>query len=408
MTARNQQSAMAGSSRRVSVLPCALGPKPCTAHYIKPIRPPEKSIKKLFLSILPISSGKQSSEDTKPCHLLALPVELILEIATHLEIYEQVLLSLTCKALHTALGIKLNSTLPLNDSTHQSEFLTLLHRDLPSYRLCIPCNKLHNSSGDTIALPQNKLRRTPWHPAIKACLFRPFRFGFPDPVYWLSDEHVRRVLAKQICTSTLHCSGVLDLSAAKREHPVLEHGSCEYWIKPVISRGCLIYHAVYEIKLLRKEDASWSQDDVKDILRNLDLRCCLHCSTSRFLAEMICLAYHPLEVRPDGPICAHWRIARRAEAAGEGCDHHGHADGEGACQCVTDSSIENISNRYEEFGAEPERRDRVFGWRVTIWQWLGGGRYEGDMLLRYKGVLRNLYEDAVFESAGDTLGTDDD
>ncbi|KAF2186969.1 hypothetical protein K469DRAFT_705515 [Zopfia rhizophila CBS 207.26] len=376
------------SQRVITILPCAFSPESCTAHRVGRNQPQwakkeNASILTNWLEFIPsiLATGKN-----RQCHLLSLPVELLQEIATYLPEYERIALALTCKALQATLGSDSFPSLQKIDKNEFISLLTALQRDIPNYRVCCPCKTLHGPNNSAVALPPNKLRRLsqpdPLLKCAAACLLAPFHGLSPDRrlLYWLSHEHVQRAINKRICLSTLRCSGS---NSPFSDVPGLHDATFDFKIVPVLSRRNIIFHASYDVRFACTPSRWWSEGYVKSLVQYFDLRCCMHCSTDQMLDEIICFLYHGrTSTQQESNACVRAREPQNVPVD-EGCGHHIHA-----CECATEYKIEALK--------EPGQGQHApIGVRIYVWQWLG--HRSDDYVLRHRGVLRNLYEDAVLE-----------
>ncbi|KAF2736608.1 hypothetical protein EJ04DRAFT_521825 [Polyplosphaeria fusca] len=314
------------------------------------------------------------------CRLLALPVELLHEIATYLLPFQRVIFSLTCKALRNTVGTGSPQWPKELFKEDVLELLPLLQRDIPQYRLCSPCKTLHLPSRSVVKLSSNKLQRGKiLHPMVQAYLQAPDEKKCINLLYWLSPEHLRLAAAKQICISTLRCSGTISLSTAFPTVPELHGGAFNFTITPVMNRKNVIFHAVYEVIFVCAPVRYWANSHTRKLLSYFDMRCCLHCSTGQMLDEMLCVLSHRNDGLPHGVM--HNCVRAWDANEEEGCGHHSHA-----CKCAVEYRIERVMK---------EGETAPVGIRVSIWQWLGDR--SDDWVLRQKGVLRNLYEEAIME-----------
>lgn len=370
---------MMRSGTHLTVLPCTASPALCTEHNIGRNQPHEPQAIKdrakglalsIWSSIPPIRPRVISAAQ---CQLLALPVELLQDVASYLPASERISFTLACKALYSTLGSQVFSGLRKADRSELNNFLIILQRDLPRYRFCQPCATLHGPKNSTTIVPPNKLRREEFHPTLLARLLAP---GTSDILYSLSTEHFQRAISEQICIHTLRCSGIVDLSKTLPGVPALHMTTFNFRINPVVSRRNIIFHAVYQIQFPCEPARHWSRVSVRELLTHFDIKCCLHCSTNQMLDEMICFLYHNQQ-----PALGEVNGCPRARDrnADEGCNHHIHA-----CACTTEYKMETIG---------PPTNNTVFGLKVCIWQWLG--ERKNDYVLKQRGVLRNAYEDAM-------------
>ncbi|KAF2464033.1 uncharacterized protein BDR25DRAFT_307364 [Lindgomyces ingoldianus] len=241
---------------------------------------------------------------------------------------------------------------------------------------------LHPPTYNTIKIPRNKLRRQPHHPQLRAYLLAPDEGNYPDILYWLCGEHLQRAISKEICLSTLRCSGSIALGPTLPKHPALNGASFHFKATPALSRRNIIFHAEYELTFNCAPCRFWSEAYVRSLLLFFDLRCCLHCSTGQMQDEIICFLFHgPNTPLQQGVVNTCVRATDRLGDIEEGCGHHIHV-----CECATEYKIEPV----RQLGL-----DVPVGVKVLIWQWLG--HRSNDYVLRQKGVLRNLYEDAAME-----------
>jgi hypothetical protein len=368
------------SSRQLSVLPCATSWGICTEHSLGRNQLRTKARRSITWKLSGSAIHNNSQRFGLQGRLFTLPVELLQEIATYLPPSGRVALSLTCKALQNTVGAGSPQWPKALEKHDVLALLVLIQRDVPQYRLCSPCRTLHLPSRSIIMLPSNKLHRDRnLHPMVQAYLQAPDEKKCPNLLYWLSPEHLRRAVTKQICISTLRCSGTVSLSRAFPTIPELHGGTFDFKITPALNRSNVIFHADYEINFICAPIRYWSKGHIQKLLRYFDLRCCLHCSTGRMLDEILCFLSHRQDGLPHGIInnCVRaWDPNQE-----EGCGHHSHD-----CKCAVEYRIQSVLKRGE---IAPT------GVRISIWQWLGDK--SDDWVLRQKGVLRNLYEDAVMD-----------
>ena len=369
-------------ARNSSVLPCAHSSAPCFEHNVlrnNPKRPGTTAAATKRLSILKLLEYNATSSQ---CLLLSLlPIELLHNILHYLSPSDRIAIALTCKALYSTLGTTEFSSIKKRDKIETITFLTNLHRDFPSHLLCRHCKMLHNPS--TITLPQNKLRRRGLPHACLAYLQAPGEGQDRSILYWLSDEHLRFAVSKQICASTLCCSGSINLGETLPNISALHSTFFNFKVEPVYTRGNLIVQSTYEIVFSTRPvpmPIFWPEAYLRTLLSHFDIRCCVHCSTSQNIDEIVCVLYH------DGG-------RQNSEASSEcvrlenadfddGCGHHFHD-----CECTTEYKVEKI--RSIQPGAFP----RVV--KVTVWQWLGNRK--NDVALKQRGMLRYAYQDALLD-----------
>lgn len=368
------------------MLPCAHAPASCTEHSLGRIQH-KRHINTIIPAIITRLFSFQSSKFAtinQTCHLLSLPIELLQEIALYLTLPDRIAITLTCKALYSALGTSLFSGIKELNEKESLDLLIPLQRDKPDYRICGPCKILHSPSRSTITLPRNRLRREKFPPTLQVYLIAPGgrHDRHPSFLYWLSDEHIRRVISHQICISTLRCSGTFPLSETLPSVPALHDTTFTYMMLPNRSRRNLIFLGIYEISFSSAPRLHWSQSYVRELLQNFDIRCCLHCSTELMLDEMVCVLFHGQE--PSGSAgrgSSEGCTRTRDDPFLDGCGHHFHA-----CECATEYSIEGVVRR---------PGDAAMFMRVFVWQWLGGRK--DDVVLRERGILRHLHEDAGWD-----------
>lgn len=387
--------------RLVTILPCAYAPKElCKNHFGRNdphARLPRKQTQRpnSILKWLP-QSQPQAKPQAPKCHLLDLPVELLLEICSHLTPAPVIALAWTCKALYASIKTDTFANVSAQDEQEIRTLLISLHRDNPRHRICLPCRTLHSPSSSTLARRPNKLRSqtSPFsiHPLLQDPTLVIYLLS-PDTgdtrkrtlLYALTTPHISlATLHNSICIWTLRCAGTLKLSAPDTLHAL--HNATFTWdISPLVTRNNLIFHAVYEITFAASPASHWSIDHTKHLLKHFDIRCCIHCSSANFLDELICYLYHD---RYNGREMSCVRfppppLPPRDVSVSDGCGRHEHV-----CECVTEFTIEPIGG---------ERR-WPRGVRVSIWQWVGD-KGRGDVVLRQRGMLRTAYFDAELDDA---------
>lgn len=382
---------MPGSSRMLSILPCDISPNSCTLHATGRNIIPERHWRTRLSSLL-VHIGRPliNREPSKPVPcppILALPFELLFEIRRHLDEHERIALALTCKAIYGAFGKASFSSIQKTPNGVK-DVLILLQRDMSTYRLCASCKTLHHPQASTMVLPRNKLRRTPWHPTVLVYLYPPSPARNPCALYWLSTEHRDRILSHQICLSTLRCKGTVDMMKALPSASYPGNAALGWTVTPVVTRKTVIFYAEYQVQLFLNASSNLykSQDDARQLLKELDVRCCLHCSTDMFLEEMMCFMFHLRENSLDA------ECVRRSPDHEGGCGRQKHKHD---CACVSDFSVEFRNREDVRPQASSGIRESVPTLTVRLWQWLGPSG--DDAVLKYKGVLQNLYEDAYFE-----------
>ncbi|KAF2266046.1 hypothetical protein CC78DRAFT_163994 [Lojkania enalia] len=364
---------MAGSSRVLTIVPCGEAPGVCVEHVAgrnKNRRTGSTSLlTKLGDSLLRQFSKARTSE----CYLLSLPVELVQEIASYLAPHERIAFTLACKALQSTLGTSAFSEFRALGKDEHINLLTVLHRDIPEYRVCGPCQKLHGPTNSLITMPMNKLRRGYIDPRLQVYLRAPQKGKKQQNIYLLTPEHIHKAINNQICLSTIRCSGTIYLRKVLPSLPEFYCSVFNFRIAPVVTRKNLIFHAVYEVNFAVVPCLHWSRDHVQHLLSYFDIRCCVHCSTSQMLDELICFLYHPPCIGPYSE--SQDNCTRKGDRyQDEGCSHHTHI-----CDCATEYKMEAGGSQI----------------KVYIWQWIGDRR--DDYILKQKGVLRNLYEDSLMD-----------
>ncbi|KAH7123968.1 hypothetical protein B0J11DRAFT_507009 [Dendryphion nanum] len=382
--------------RVLTILPCAYAPESCTTHAFGRNNPFARRtlhqtplLRRLALTYLSLFAPQ--------CHLLNLPVELILEISTHLSPCHRIALAWTCKALYSTIQTSPFASLEETNRYDFAALLLALQKDRPRHRVCLPCRALHPPSQSTISRPTKRLHHSssspnPLHrnPNLKVYLLAP-ETGCMDGkrplLYTLTTEHITLTTTSPppLCIYSLHCTGTFTIRSPLPLQAL--HNTKFFWkITPVLTRRNLIFHAVYEIAFAASPAGHWSEQHTRHLLEQFDIRCCVHCSTSAFVSEMICLLYHGERWRR-GCVRCEWGDGVRAAPrrfTGEACGRHEHGI-EGACGCVT------------EFGVEALHRDAhgPVGVRVKIWQWVGDKG--DDVVLGMKGMVMLAYEDALME-----------
>lgn len=349
----------------ISILPCASAPEGCKVHHIGRNRPCLSSkpasnteSRSTLTKLFGILSYARQNRNSRKCHLFALPVELLQDIAAYLAPSDLIAFTLACKGLYSTLGSEYFSSLKKQKEDELVNLLALLQRDLPKYRMCRSCRILHSPRYSTVTLPPNVLHR----PSEPDRIFQQTAIYLLDlgtgkkeernVLYWLSHDHVEQVIATRICLSTISCAGVRSYS---EPFPVTRM-NFEYKILPVISRQNLIWHAAYAVTFEGVSNLSMVQGFVQDSIKKLDIRCCLHCSTGTMESAINSFL-----------------------VTGEYAQHgglHQHT-----CDCATEYQLGRV------------RKDgKLIGFTVKVWQWLG--HRSRDPILKQKGMLQNLYEEA--------------
>ncbi|KAF1997573.1 hypothetical protein P154DRAFT_274177 [Amniculicola lignicola CBS 123094] len=373
-------------SKSVQVYPCVAAKELCTAHT------PQTTRSWWFPSLFAFKSTR--------CILLSeCPVEILDEIIDYLSPQDKIALRLTCKALWNKFGPTTKQKLKKGE---HMKLLKQLQKDLPRWRLCEPCKILHGPNFNVMSLPllaRSKVQihlQSPYTGSRMKPNSTPLKFD--GPLYSLTDQHIEQARTdnSKICISALRCSDTLrPFSANLYPQPdsklgALFNTSFKYTIKPVVSNRNFIFHATYEIEFQPNIHVYWSPAFTREVLARFDIRCCMHCSTSQLLDEMLCFVYHPDTdfERRNGPTAIAPSCMRRGTslAADEGCGHHLHA-----CRCVTEYAIEALET-------EVGRQRVVFGIRVRVWQLIGSA--EQDYALRQRGYLRSWYDNSMLTEEG--------
>ncbi|KAF2797903.1 hypothetical protein K505DRAFT_127855 [Melanomma pulvis-pyrius CBS 109.77] len=374
-------------SKDLTVLPCAHALAYCTEHSagrIEPKKPTNSIIHTVLAGLCGFRFSKVATTN-QTCHLRSLPIELIGEIALHLTLPERIAFTLTCKALYSALG-----TSPFSGYKRLSEeeclkLLIPLQRDNPEYRICSPCKILH--SRNTIAIPSSEPEGKTFPLTLKVYLIAPGRRRDPDPLflYWVTDEHIRRIISRELCIWTLRCFGTFSLSEELASVPELHDTTFRYMMAPNRNRHNFVFYGIHEFSFTKAPHLRWSESGARGLLKNFDIRCCVHCSTELMMDELVCALYHG-RGSPDSAQGGSTEGCARVQndPFGDGCGHHFHD-----CECATEYKIERPMDR---------REGEVVLMRVFVWQWLGGNR--DDAQSRKRGMVRRLHESAAWDDIG--------
>ncbi|OCL03548.1 hypothetical protein AOQ84DRAFT_356856 [Glonium stellatum] len=368
----------------LSILPCASIPGGCDEHQLGRNQPCLEEGHKaehvnLKTNLLKLIPKPTSATQSRTPYLLSLPVELLQEISTYLSDSEFAAFGLTCKPLLSTLGTKPWHDLRAQNREDFLNLLILLQRDLPEWRLCRKCNKLHGPKFSTVTLPRAVLTRN----SIAAPLIRdtaiyileplvPWLKRPRRPLYWITHEHIRLAIAHQIqgsafgiCMSTLSCSGKKTYGTVT---PRVRKMEFAYDVQPVITRRNFLWSAAHEISFEFYPDTekqASQETAVKEVLQCVDLRCCIHCSAGNMTEEILCWMFHK-------PSDEYSNCVRKVPTHVEqGCGAHTHS-----CDCAMEYQIVSTT---------------PYGFMVVIWQLLGDKAM--DRVFGQRGILRNLYEE---------------
>ncbi|KAF2200194.1 hypothetical protein GQ43DRAFT_464187 [Delitschia confertaspora ATCC 74209] len=384
--------------RVYSIQPCAFSKDGCLEHALGrhlPLykqnlatRSKKSKCSKLLKFLAALARFKKPKR--RQCHLFALPVELLQEIASYLSLDSRISFTLSCKALYHTLGSEPCFHIKRFHHDDYIRFLTALQRDMAGYRLCQPCKILHSPTYRNVEPEPNVLRKRS-HPgfmtentavSLLAPRMRKEKDKDREVLYWLSRDHVELAIAKNICLWTIRCSGVCVMEeniVGRSKGPLIDGTTFSYTMLPVLSQKNMIFHAKYEIEFPVVPWQHWSHETIEEILSSFDIRCCIHCSTPYMAEEMAFFLGYPSRPCHRLSQCVRNRVSPQFKE--DTCNEHTHG-----CDCTTEYKIEAIRD---------ERGQWPVGLRVYVWQWFGPrGK---DATLKERGMLRNLYEDSVLD-----------
>jgi hypothetical protein len=173
--------------------------------------------------------GSSSSSDPRVRPFDKLPVENLHEISRHLDNFEVVLLSLTCRTLRYTL---VSSTLVL-DSEDTRSLLSLLRKDIPRYFVCHFCVQMHRFWS---AVGPLNCRAYGELPPGSRCR-RKFDTMYPTgsiPMYRLAFHHVQLVMDGYFLGQS-HGLPLDILAGEVRSRPLPDFATSQTWQSRIIA-----------------------------------------------------------------------------------------------------------------------------------------------------------------------------
>ncbi|PSN60159.1 hypothetical protein BS50DRAFT_579332 [Corynespora cassiicola Philippines] len=289
--------------------------------------------------------------------LLILPTELLLEIATYLEIPSGAALALTCRRMYGMLTDNKWTPIKANDISAHMELIELISRDDPKWVPCRSCQSMHSTEESSLLRGQNMSRKAEntdieakdWVPiGLKLLAPKPNVFEGDEILLELLQTHKLLVelrnsryypsglLNKGMCLQLLALNEERSISLPQSNEEDAIAASLSFVTKPVL-RTALMIETTIGVTLLDFDSyqkdlrvpvklGSRSLGKLRRVLDALKLTCCLHCTPAKMTEDAMCKLNQYLFFSSECG-CSTWQPENA-------CQHHYHE-----CGCRSEVQI---------------------------------------------------------------------